>query len=207
MASKRPEPKHWTPIPSDPDDPRHQVGYWYPWAVELAKDPKTQAHLVPGSERWAQEERYRHRRRKSLLAYADRSDPIGCWPWHGPYFMDQRRGKLDWYGSFSWHNYRVGAHRASFMIHNGPLPANLGTMPHLVVDHLCCVPWCVQPLHLDLVPIGYNTWRFHHRLPHQFREATSFKQPAYEQRYRIRPLSAQNEKWSHLEGRTTPAGR
>lgn len=57
-----------------------------------------------------------------------------CWDWTGTL---QRSG----YGGF-----RVGsAHRASYRLHKGEIPFGMQ------IDHLCSVPACVNPDHLDLV--------------------------------------------------------
>lgn len=68
-----------------------------------------------------------------------------CWLWTG--------GKdPDGYGVFSdVKAYR--AHRWSYEYHIAPIPEGL------VLDHLCRNPSCVNPWHLEPVPIGVNTRR------------------------------------------------
>lgn len=45
---------------------------------------------------------------------------------------------------------KLGAHRLSFQLSKGSIGAGL------VVDHICCVPRCVNPDHLQLVSRGEN---------------------------------------------------
>jgi len=64
---------------------------------------------------------------------------FGCWIWLGPY---------DWnlYGQCgTW-----PAHRASYVIHNGPIPKGK------FVCHRCNVPMCVNPKHLYCGTIKNN---------------------------------------------------
>ena len=79
----------------------------------------------------------------------------GCWLWSGS--MDQHG-----YGKI-WVRPRIlFAHRWFYEHLKSPIPAGL------VIDHLCRVPLCVNPDHLEPVTIGENVRRgnagIHHRV-------------------------------------------
>lgn len=73
--------------------------------------------------------------------------PGGCWQWDSP----QATG----YGQFYIRGKTVGAHRVSWELVNGE-PTKLGNWS---IDHLCRNRSCVNPAHLEQVPIGENTLR------------------------------------------------
>lgn len=60
----------------------------------------------------------------------------GCWEWQAL--------RVNGYGYFNVGNWRLGAHRASWEIANGPIPDGLQ------VRHDCDNPPCVRPDHLRL---------------------------------------------------------
>jgi len=69
----------------------------------------------------------------------------GCWLWLGATGASRcGRNKLLYYGNFRVGNRMVTAHRASWMIHFGVIPAGI------FVCHHCDVPLCVRPDHLFL---------------------------------------------------------
>ncbi|WP_088255245.1 HNH endonuclease signature motif containing protein [Fimbriiglobus ruber] len=72
--------------------------------------------------------------------------PFGCWVWAGCRMSDG-------YGQFWDGNTRVLAHRWSYQHHVKPIAENF------VIDHLCRNPSCVNPAHLDCVPMRVNTER------------------------------------------------
>lgn len=82
--------------------------------------------------------------RASLERDFDRSE--GCWIWNGPVASNG-------YGRVSWEGRRLYAHRASYETYVGPIPVGL------VIDHLCRVPRCVNPTHLEPVTAKENTLR------------------------------------------------
>ena len=72
-----------------------------------------------------------------------KTDP--CWLWMA--------GKRCGYGVF-WDGERdAGAHRLSYVLHKGPIPEGLE------IDHLCFVPECVNPAHLEAVTKEENLKR------------------------------------------------
>lgn len=66
----------------------------------------------------------------------------GCWLWTGAVSSTG-------YGKFTRHY----AHRFSYELAKGPIPDGL------TIDHLCRVPRCVNPDHLEAVTIGENMKR------------------------------------------------
>ncbi len=70
----------------------------------------------------------------------------GCWLWTG--FLD-RRG----YGRFGINRTSRFAHRISYELHVGAIPDGL------TLDHLCRVPCCVNPAHLEAVTMRVNCLR------------------------------------------------
>jgi hypothetical protein len=85
--------------------------------------------------------------------YVDRQPEDGCWLWTG---SKDRQG----YGQFSAGvrtkagNTRPSpAHRVAYELVLGPIPVGL------VIDHLCEVPACVRPGHLEAVTNAENLRR------------------------------------------------
>lgn len=71
----------------------------------------------------------------------------GCWEWLG-------KPDPDGYGVFRMPDRTLRAHRVSYWIHVGPIPAGLP-----VIDHLCNVPCCVNPEHLSPATAVGNVMR------------------------------------------------
>lgn len=72
-----------------------------------------------------------------------------CWLWEGGRSSGEGR-----YGGFTpFPRVHVGAHCYSFELTHGPIPEGL------VVDHLCSVPLCVRPSHLEAVSQPENVKR------------------------------------------------
>lgn len=70
----------------------------------------------------------------------------GCWLWTG---AQHPAG----YGHIKIAGKVEAAHRVSYEMAHGPIPDGL------VIDHLCRVPACVNPDHLEAVTLVENTMR------------------------------------------------
>lgn len=98
--------------------------------------------LMVGGDPHATTPRTRAARFAALVA----PGPGGCWVW-------TPSGVGGPYGVFHFAGVRAKAHRVSYELHRGPIPEGL------VIDHLCCHPWCVNPDHLEAVTSGENRRR------------------------------------------------
>lgn len=85
--------------------------------------------------------------------------PDGCWPWVGA-ITQQGYGVVNRPGGI-----RIGAHRLSYTLNVGPIPDGL-TIDHVCHNQdascpggVCPHRLCVNPDHLEAVPIGVNTLR------------------------------------------------
>lgn len=79
-------------------------------------------------------------------AKVERSGPQDCWTWTGCL--------TNGYGQFWTHgSQRVRAHRFAYELLVGPIPEGLQ------IDHLCRVPACVNPAHLEPVTARINVLR------------------------------------------------
>lgn len=73
----------------------------------------------------------------------------GCWLWMGT--VDR-----DGYGRLMVNRVRWGAHRLTYVAYKGPIETGM------VIDHLCRVPNCVNPDHLEAVTTRENVLRGAH---------------------------------------------
>lgn len=64
----------------------------------------------------------------------------GCWIWTGSFYTQSGRPT---YGQFWLGGQRTSAHRASYLLHVGPVPDGLDVM------HSCDIKACVNPAHLS----------------------------------------------------------
>ena len=76
----------------------------------------------------------------------DKNGLNGCWVWVG---LLNAYG----YGEFNVNRRHLGAHRFSYTTIKGPIPEGLE------LDHLCRVPRCVNPDHLEAVTHQVNNMR------------------------------------------------
>ena len=81
---------------------------------------------------------------KRFWAKVNKTDT--CWLWTAS-------TKDGVYGQFKYEGQMVRAHRVSYELFVGPIPNGW------TIDHLCRVPLCVRPSHLETVPKTINTLR------------------------------------------------
>lgn len=98
-------------------------------------------------QRWRKHGRVDVTRPSALDRLAEKAEQDGdCWRWTG---ASEAYG----YGRVYFEGRVVPAHRLMYQQLVGEVPEGL------VLDHLCCNPWCVNPYHLDPVPHGVNIQR------------------------------------------------
>lgn len=83
---------------------------------------------------------------KRLPSKIDKDPATGCWLWKGA------RSKAG-YGVNAYVRGTKSAHRIVYLLLKGPI------IESLVLDHLCRVPACVNPDHLEPVTSAENTRR------------------------------------------------
>jgi hypothetical protein len=91
-----------------------------------------------------------HSTESAFWSLVDKSTPYRCWIWRG---KRQKTG----YGYYPSPRDRTTlyglAHRVAYVLVKGPIPAGM----HL--DHVCRMPACVNPDHLEVVTTRENTLR------------------------------------------------
>ena len=75
-----------------------------------------------------------------------RDEKTGCWIWQGT-------GNRQGYGMIRYDGRPQPAHRVAYEIMVGPIPAGM------TLDHLCRVPRCINPNHLEIVTHRINVLR------------------------------------------------
>jgi hypothetical protein len=89
----------------------------------------------------AQERRFWARVNKDGPVNTRRPELGPCWIWTGAAYTDPKGNRS--YGQTSYNGRRMGAHRASFLMHGGTIPDRCDVM------HACDTPPCVNPAHLS----------------------------------------------------------
>lgn len=85
--------------------------------------------------------------RKEFLDLKSMPEPnSGCWIWLGTV-------NDSGYGTLNVNAKETRAHRYSYELYRGPIPAGL------VIDHLCRVRCCINPMHLEPVTLEENKRR------------------------------------------------
>lgn len=111
--------------------------------VPVARFPSRQKKYI-----W----KHQHQR-YPLYVVEDRGYKTPCWVWQ--HVVDGRTPETS-YGRLSRDGVRKGAHVWFWEDVNGPVPDGLE------IDHLCRVPACVNPDHLEAVTSGVNQRRGAH---------------------------------------------
>lgn len=88
----------------------------------------------------------------------DRGHGTACWIWQGALNVG-KSGKGLAYGRMYDGEKLAYSHRAFYERHIGPIPDGL------VIDHLCRVPACVNPEHLEAVTYAENNRRVEYEYP------------------------------------------
>lgn len=112
------------------------------YMAKNSKNPVTQEHMTDSVK-------------ERFFAKVDKTDT--CWNWVGARSAYRPKRKIadatPGYGVLNINGRVFYAHRASWLMHNGPL------IPGLVIDHLCNNTLCVNPDHLQQVTNNENTQR------------------------------------------------
>lgn len=85
-------------------------------------------------------------REERFWARVEVGHPLGCWEWVGA-LTDKG------YGVTKWGGRHRPTHRVAYELLKGPIPDGLH------IDHLCRVRHCVNPDHLEPVPLVENVLR------------------------------------------------
>lgn len=87
----------------------------------------------------------------------NKDGPLPTWaPFLGPCWLWTSRQDRDGYGRFAVEGKDFRAHRFAYKDLVGPIPDGL------TIDHLCRVPGCVNPAHMEPVTAGENKRRANH---------------------------------------------
>jgi len=81
--------------------------------------------------------------------FVERGDSSSCWPWLGK--LNRGYGRFTWYVGGAQRF--TGPHRVAYTLLVGAIPDGL------TIDHLCRNRCCVNPAHLEPVPLNENIRR------------------------------------------------
>ena len=107
---------------------------------------------------------------ESFFARVQKTDT--CWIWTGARHPSGGRWGTGGYGRYA----QRMAHRVIYEHVHGPIPEGMQ------IDHLCGVPSCVNPDHLEVVTGEENLRRYwaaytHCKNGHEFNEANTYNRP------------------------------
>lgn len=96
---------------------------------------------------------YKINRTKQRITDYSIVDENGCWIWQASKHAPNKHYPTLMYGRINLLGKTEYAHRVSYKLFKGDIPDGL------VIDHLCRVPLCVNPEHLEAVTQKENNLR------------------------------------------------